>query len=73
MIAGSCHCGAVRSELSATPQWLTRCNCSYGYRVVRKLDAAGNAVFGEQRATRRKPPWCGASSGSSPRIPGIGV
>ena len=29
MISGSCHCGAVRFELSETPEWLTRCNCSY--------------------------------------------
>lgn len=28
MIAGSCHCGAVRFELNAAPEWLTRCNCS---------------------------------------------
>ena len=33
MIAGSCHCGAVRFELSATPEWLTRCNCSYCSRA----------------------------------------
>lgn len=29
MIEGSCHCGAIRFELQGTPEWLTRCNCSY--------------------------------------------
>ncbi len=33
MIEGSCHCGAVRFRLSAMPQWMTRCNCSYCARV----------------------------------------
>lgn len=33
MIRGSCHCGAVRFELDATPEWLTRCNCSYCRRA----------------------------------------
>ena len=28
MIEGSCHCGAVRFQYNATPEWLTRCNCS---------------------------------------------
>lgn len=27
-ITGSCHCGAVAFELAATPEHLTRCNCS---------------------------------------------
>ncbi len=33
MIAGSCHCGAVRFELSTTPEYLTRCNCTYCSRA----------------------------------------
>ena len=33
MIEGSCHCGAVRFELYDTPQWLTRCTCSYCRRA----------------------------------------
>ena len=33
MITGSCHCGAVRFELAETPNWLTRCNCSYCFRT----------------------------------------
>lgn len=33
MISGSCHCGAVRFQLSAMPQWLTRCNCSFCTRA----------------------------------------
>jgi hypothetical protein len=32
---GSCHCGNVRFSVSATPQWLTRCNCS----ICRRLGA----------------------------------
>mgnify|MGYP003122211775 CR=1 FL=1 len=29
MIAGSCHCGAVRWEAPDWPDWLTVCNCTY--------------------------------------------
>ena len=29
MIEGSCHCGKVRYVATETPQWLTRCNCSF--------------------------------------------
>ena len=28
MHPGSCHCGAIRIELSATPAWAIDCNCS---------------------------------------------
>jgi len=33
MIAGACHCGAIRFELDAEPAWLSRCNCSYCRRA----------------------------------------
>ena len=33
MHAGSCHCGAVRLTLPATPAVATRCNCSLCRRV----------------------------------------
>jgi hypothetical protein len=35
MIEGSCHCGAVRFELTQTPESLTACTCS----VCRRLGA----------------------------------
>ena len=35
MIQGHCHCGAVSFEITETPQWLTRCNCS----ICRRLGA----------------------------------
>jgi hypothetical protein len=33
VIRGTCHCGAIRFTLAATPAWLTRCNCSYCRRA----------------------------------------
>ena len=33
MIAGSCHCGAVRWELANPPAFLTECNCSICRRL----------------------------------------
>ncbi len=33
MLAGQCHCGAVRWSLAVRPDWLTRCNCSYCRRA----------------------------------------
>lgn len=27
-LTGSCHCGAVRIEVPAAPEWLGSCNCS---------------------------------------------
>jgi hypothetical protein len=29
MIAGSCHCGAVRFEVEQAPEWVLDCNCSH--------------------------------------------
>ena len=28
MIAGSCHCGAVRIAVPSAPEWVASCNCS---------------------------------------------
>lgn len=28
-IGGGCHCGAVRFELPAAPEWVGECNCSF--------------------------------------------
>ena len=27
-VGGACHCGAVRIEVPAAPEWLASCNCS---------------------------------------------
>ena len=27
-VTGSCHCGAVRIEVPAAPEWVADCNCS---------------------------------------------
>ena len=35
MIEASCHCGAVRFEISSKPKSVTKCNCS----ICRKLGA----------------------------------
>jgi len=35
VIGGSCHCGAVRFEISQSPKWLVDCNCS----ICRRLGA----------------------------------
>ena len=32
-LTGSCHCGAVRIEVPAAPEWVASCNCS----ICRKL------------------------------------
>lgn len=65
MIAGDCHCGAVRIELPAPPATVTQCNCSIcrrlgalwafypvaEVRVVAGPDATETYVWGE--GTRR--------------------
>ena len=28
MVAGSCHCGAVKVAVPGAPEWLASCNCS---------------------------------------------
>ena len=28
-VHGSCHCGNIRWQTAALPEWLTQCNCSY--------------------------------------------
>ena len=28
-LVGSCHCGAVRFQVPAAPEWLGACNCSF--------------------------------------------
>jgi len=33
MIRGTCHCGEVQFALDASPEWLTRCNCSMCRRI----------------------------------------
>ena len=33
MLTGTCHCGAVRIEISRPPQEVTNCNCSLCRRV----------------------------------------
>jgi hypothetical protein len=33
MVAGSCHCGAVRLEVSTAPAEVTDCNCSICRRI----------------------------------------
>jgi hypothetical protein len=32
-LTGSCHCGRVRIEVPAAPEWLGRCNCSFCRRI----------------------------------------
>ena len=50
-IAGSCHCGAVRIELPAAPEWVASCNCSIcrklGSLVAYYPDDGGVGVTGE--------------------------
>lgn len=29
MVSGSCHCGDVRLEVPAEPEWVGSCNCSF--------------------------------------------
>lgn len=54
MIAGSCHCGAVRWEFDVVPEKLTNCNCSLCRRIG-GLWAYGTlanvTVFAEPEAT----------------------
>ena len=55
-MSGSCHCGAVRFEVPAAPDWLAACNCSFcrkrgvlwGYypaAAVGVLAAEGQATY----------------------------
>jgi hypothetical protein len=32
-LTGSCHCGAVRIEAPAAPEWLGSCNCSFCRKI----------------------------------------
>lgn len=62
MLAGSCHCGAVRSEVPRKPRRLTSCNCSicrrhgglWGYydrgtvRIIARRGAIDRYAWGEK-------------------------
>nr|HET7859172.1 hypothetical protein [Caldimonas sp.] len=54
MIEGSCHCGAVRWQLDATPEGATACNCTvcrrYGVLWAYDWDGEGIRVCGPTRA-----------------------
>lgn len=32
-LTGSCHCGAVRIEVPAAPEWVGSCNCSFCRKI----------------------------------------
>ena len=62
MIEASCHCNAVRFEISSRPESLTECNCSicrrlgarWAYyhpdqvKVISELDATGIYLWGDR-------------------------
>jgi hypothetical protein len=54
MIAGSCHCGAVRWEFDPVPDGATACNCTvcrrYGVLWAYDHEGEGIRVFGNTRA-----------------------
>jgi len=61
VIEGSCHCGAVRWRLEATPEAATACNCTVCRRYA-ALWAYGHEgedveVSGTTRAYLRGAPW----------------
>ena len=33
MVTGSCHCGAVKIEVPAAPEWVGSCNCSFCKKI----------------------------------------
>jgi hypothetical protein len=50
-VTGSCHCGKVRIEVPAAPEWLASCNCSVctklAWLVAYYPDDGGVRVEGE--------------------------
>ncbi len=50
-VTGSCHCGTVRIQVPAAPEWLGRCNCSFCTKIGSVMayypDDGGVKVEGE--------------------------
>lgn len=76
MLEASCHCGAVRIQVSEQPRWLTSCNCSLCRRLgalwlhchpskVSIVKGAGKAVAyvqGDRTLEMYHCPTCGCTT-----------
>lgn len=80
MLKATCHCGAVRIEVSHRPRWLTECNCSLCRRIgtlwlhcrpgeVRFAKGVGATVVyvqGDRTLEMHHCPTCGCTTHWSP-------
>lgn len=72
---GSCHCGAVRIEVPAPPEWLGSCNCSICRRSgalmayypddggVRIEGETARYIWGDRMIALQHCPVCGCQIG----------
>lgn len=84
MLAGSCHCGAIRIEVNAAPPWLIDCNCSicrrYGAlwalyepdaaKVIGLAEDIVGYVWGAKTITTLRCRHCGCITHWEPLQPG---
>ncbi|WP_421786310.1 GFA family protein [Hyphobacterium sp.] len=84
MITGSCHCGDVRWKVTAWPDWLTVCNCTYCRKAgalwgevdpeTTELTARTpqqDYVFGDRTLTIHRCAHCGITTHWTSREPAI--